>query len=203
VRGQVEGTFEVRLDFENGVGTLESLNAVLSKVEGNFDPDTWQPIEWGQYFLDSSSYFDPFRPPFTGTLMPAAYRPLGPQTLTAEHWAPYLGVPTSQIPTEVSYWLFQGVGFESAPANSWILYFDGLTRSPDGRTASVGASFLIYFEENRAQLSYYIPINDAVPSIAAASARLIPEPSSLTLGCLMLCWLCASRCSNGRARRCS
>jgi hypothetical protein len=127
VRGEVEGTFEVSLDFENGVGTLHSLNAQLSNVEGNFGPNIWQPIEWHQEFLDPSSHYDRYRPPYTGKLLQATYRPLGPATLTAEHRAPYLGVPITQIPTEVNYWLFQGVGFEPAPADSWILIpnFDG------------------------------------------------------------------------------
>jgi hypothetical protein len=203
VRGQVLGTFEVDLDFENGVGTLHSLDARLHNIEGNFGEGVWQPIDWhSQFFLDPSSRYDRYRPPYSGVLMPAGYRPLGPQSITDEHRAPYIGIPTSQIPTEVAYWLFQGVGFEPAPANSWILYFDGRVPNPDGLTVSIGASFLIYFEKNQARFSYYVPIDDAVPSIAAASATLIPEPSGVTLGALMMCWLCASRSRIGLARRC-
>jgi hypothetical protein len=169
VRGHVDGTFEVDLDFENGVGTLRTLNAQLSNVEGYFGPDMWLPIEWDEEFFNAPFLSDLYRPPYTGVLRRASYRPLGPATITEEHWAPYVGVPTSQIPLEVSYWLFLGVGFEPAPPDSWILY-------PDG---SLGASFLIYFEGNVANFAYQIPIIDAVPSIAAASATLIPEPASL------------------------
>lgn len=194
VRGKVDGNFTVDLDFDDGVGTLQLLNARLSDVEGNFGPNNWQSIAWGDEFLESSSYYDHYRPPYTGTLMPAAYRPLGPATLTAEHLMPYIGVPTSQIPTEVNWWLFQGVGFEPAPADAWVLYFNGLVPEPDGLTYSVGASFLIYFEQDRAQFSYYIPILDAVPSITAASAKLVPEPTSIALTSFMLYWLCG-RCN--------
>jgi hypothetical protein len=201
VRGHVNGTFEVSLDFEKGVGTLHALNAQLSNAEGNFGADIFRPIEWREEFLESSSHYDRYRPPYTGVLIPATYRPLGPASATAEHRAPYVGVPGSQIPTEINYWLFQGVGYEPAPADSWILRFDGRIPNPDGQTVSIGASFLIYFEGNRAQFSYYIPIIDAVPSIAAASAVLIPEPSGLVLGCLMPCWLCATRSWNGLTRR--
>jgi hypothetical protein len=110
-------------------------------------------------------------------------------------------VPKSQIPIDIDYWLSLGVGFEPAPSNAWILYFDGLIPIPDGRSSFLGASFLIYFEEDRAKFSYYVPIIDAVPSIAAASAVLIPEPSVLLLGSLMLCWLCATRSWNGLTSR--
>jgi hypothetical protein len=188
IRGQVEGAFEVTLDFEHGVGTLNTLDARLSNVEGIFDANIWQPIEWAQEFLLPGDRYDLYRPPYSGVLTPAAFRPLGPGTLTAAHMAPYLGVPTSQIPTEVDRWLSEGVGFEAAPAESWILYFDGVVENPDDQSASLGASFLIYFEENHADFSYYIPIIDAVPSIAAASAMLVPEPTGIALMCLVLTW---------------
>jgi hypothetical protein len=188
IRGQVEGAFEVTLDFEHGVGTLNTLDARLNNFEGNFGVNVWQPIEWGQQFLPPVSSYDLYRPPYSGVLTPATFRPLGPGTLTAAHMAPYLGVPRSQIPTEVERWLSDGVGFEPAPAESWVLYFHGAIKSPDGQLAFLGANFLIYFEENRADFSYSIPIIDASPSIAAASARLVPEPAGIALMCLALCW---------------
>jgi hypothetical protein len=193
VHGKVQGNFAVSLDFEHRVGTLHTLNVQLNDVEGNFGVNVWQPISWHQEFLSPHSSYDVYRPPYSGVLMPAAYRPLGPESLTDAQRAAFIGVPGSQMPIEVNYWLSQGVGFEPAPANSWILYFDGSIPHPDGMTISVGASFLIYFEQNRAQLSYYVPIIDAVPSIAAASAMLTPEPTGVTLAFLLLCFLCGSR----------
>ena len=201
IRGRVEGAFEVTLDFEHGIGTLNTLDAQLNNVEGNFGVNIWQPIEWGREFLVPGSRYDQYRPPYIGVLTPAAFRPLGPGTLTAAHMAPYLGVPTSQIPTEVDRWLSEGVGFEPAPAESWILYFHGVVESPDGQSASLGANFLIYFEENHADFSYYIPIIDAVPSIAAASATLVPEPSGIALMCLALYWTSTIRRRIGLSKK--
>jgi hypothetical protein len=193
VRSQIEGSFEVDFDFENGVGTLQSLNVQLSAVEGFFYPTGWRPIQWDVEFFDARIYGDGYRPPYTGVLTPATYRPLGDELLTAEHLAPFVGVPWRELPTEIRYWYLQGIGFEPAPANAWVLYFDGLTRHPDGQTVSGGASFLLYLQGDRAELSYEIPVSDAVTSLRAASAMLIPEPSALIGGYWIACCLLASR----------
>lgn len=203
VRAHVEGTFEVRLDYDQGVGTLLSLDARLKGAEGNYGPEIWQPIDWPQEFLGSDRYFDSYRPPFNGILKPAEYRPLGPGTLTAEQMAPYIGVPTSEIPESIAYWLFQGIGFEPAPPESWILSFDGALRSPNGSTTTIAASYNIYFEGKGSFFSYYVPIIDAVPSISAASATLVPEPIGLCMVCVALVCLLAGRPRLGLTRRCN
>ena len=82
IRGRVEGAFEVTLDFEHGIGTLNTLDSQLNNVEGNFGVNIWQPIEWGREFLVPGSRYDQYRPPYIGVLTPAAFRPLGPGTLT-------------------------------------------------------------------------------------------------------------------------
>jgi hypothetical protein len=179
VRAKVEGTFEVSLDFDQRKGTLLSLDAHLVNAEGGFGPDGWQPIYWQSEFLGTDRFDDRYRPPFPGVLQPADFRPLGPGTRTAAHFDPYIGLPSSQIPQPIPLWLDQGVGFEVAPANSWLLSFNGALPSPDGMTISIVASYNIYLEGNFAWLTYYIPIIDAVPSIAAAVAVQIPEPALL------------------------
>lgn len=162
VRAQVEGTFAVSLDNSQGVGTLLSLDARLTNAEGSFGPDTWQPIEWQQEFFGGSRFYDRYRPPFSGLLKPAEYRPLGPGTLTDEHREPFIGLPGSEIPQSISYLKSLGVGFEPAPENSWILAFDGVKRSPDGQYTSIVSSYSIYIEGDEAFFSYYVPIIDAV-----------------------------------------
>jgi hypothetical protein len=187
LRGHVEGDFEVTLDFENGVGTLNTLDAELLNVEGNFGGDNWKPYAWEREFLPAGYYDDRLRPPYTGVLFPAARRPLGPGTLTNEHMAPYVGLRNSQLPDDVRLWFFQGVGFEPAPADSWILYFDGTLKTADERVTRIVSKFLIYFEGNRASFSYDVPIIDATPSIAAASAMRVPEPGQMAS---LFLWLC-------------
>jgi hypothetical protein len=186
VRARVQGAFEASLNYEQRVGTLLSLNARLTDAEGSFGAGNWQPIEWRQEFLNASHHYDRYRPPFAGSLKPAEYRPLGPGTLTPEHWEPYIGLPGSEIPEQIGFWLSQGIGFEPAPADSWILYFDGALRSPDGTSTSIVASYNIYFEGDEALFSYYVPIDDAVPSIAAARATLVPEPAGLSAASMVL-----------------
>src|SRR3989304_4410801 len=46
VRAHVEGTFEVRLDYDPGVGTRLSLDARLEGAEGNYGPEIWEPKDW-------------------------------------------------------------------------------------------------------------------------------------------------------------
>lgn len=177
VRARIEGTFQVSLDFEKGNGTLLSLDAHLVNPEGYFGLNGWQPVPWQAEFLSANPLNDIYRPPYPGILQAAEYRPLGPATLTEAHYGPYIGMPVSQIPPSILFWMDQGVGFESAPKDSWLLSFNGALPSPDGVTIRFGASYNIYLEGNSAWLTYYVPIEDAVPSIAAAAAIRIPEPT--------------------------
>lgn len=185
VRARVEGTFEVDLDFEQGIGTLLSLDARLAGAEGLFGENNWQSVAWQSDFFYPGILYDRYRPPFSGTLMPADFRPLGPGTLTPEHRAPYIGVPTSEIPDTIAYWMSNRIGFEPAPEDSWILSFDGAVRNPDG-TVFYAATYIIYFEGNDASLTYNVPVDDALPSIRAAGAQLVPEPSGFVIACVGL-----------------
>jgi hypothetical protein len=197
-RGEVDGNFTVELDFAHGVGSLHSLNAGLSHVDANYGANDWRPIEWPREFLRPGSTYDPYRPPYTGVLYPATNRPLGPATLTNEMSDPYLGMMWNQIPADIRYWLGQGVGFEPAPANSWLLYFNGLIPDAAPGATNVGASFLIYFEKNTARFSYELPIIDATPIIAAANAKLVPEPASAIVTWSMLTLMCVGRVDHRR-----
>lgn len=187
-RAQIEGTFEVELDHELGMGTLLSLDAHLTNFEGLFDDGLWLPFGLDHEFLGPGRRYDRYRPPFDGVYEPAEYRPLGPDSWTHEHTQPFIGVPLSEIPDPLVNWLFNGVGFEPAPADSWMLKFDGRLPNPDGFSTSIVASYNIYFEGNEALFSYNIPVIDLVESIASARAVLVPEPGTISMTCFALGW---------------
>lgn len=195
IRAMVEGSFEVELDHELGFGTLLSLDAQLTNSEGLFGENLWQPFGSDREFLGPSSFYDKYRPPFKGILEPAAYRPLGPDSLTAEQRQQFIGVRPSEIPDPIDYWMSNRIGFETAPADSWLLTFNsriaGLT-NPNG-TIAIVASFNIYFEDDQALLTYNLPIIDNTQSITAARAFLTPEPASISLTCFAMCWMFALR----------
>ena len=202
-RARLEGTFQVSLDRELGVGTLLTVEARLVGNEGLFGEGLWLPYGVERDFLPAGTFYDSYRPPITGVYAPALFRPLGPNTATLEHFQQIAGIPESKAPTIVQRWLMQNVGFEPARTNAWSLSFDGNLPIPDGHTVAILSSFDIYFEENAALLTYTLPIIDASPEISAARAVLVPEPSGLWLVIVGL--IVASdfrqRVSSGRALR--
>jgi hypothetical protein len=209
-RSRVEGTFQVELDPELGVGTLLSLDARLTGSEGLFGDGLWRPFGSDRAFLRTSSWYDRYRPPFGGMLAPAQYRPLGPDTLTSEHLAEsatelspgVMAVRWSDLPDPLNDWSLHGIGFEPAPINSWMLLFEGTLPKPDGRSAAVVADYSIYFEGSEAIFSYNLPIIDATESIVAARAVLVPEPATigLEMGCIAMGWALLRRRRNAHGR---
>jgi hypothetical protein len=200
-RARVEGTFQVGLDRNSGVGSLISLDARLVDSEGLFGSGLWQPYGSERDFLVAEPRYDRFRPPFEGELAPADYRPLGPDTLANTHSQMFTGVSLVNIPAPVGSWLLQDVGFEPAPADSWSLIFNGQIPHPDGRIVSLVSPYDIYFEGTEAFLTYTIPIMDAWQTISAARATLIPEPSGLCLLLLGLWALCQRELIHNRIRQ--
>jgi hypothetical protein len=202
-RARLKGTFQVSLDRELGIGTLLAVEARLVGNEGLFGEGHWLPYGDEKDFLPAGTFYDSYRPPFTGVYAPAHFRPLGPNTATLAHFQQFAGIPKSKAPTIVQRWLMQKVGFEPAPTNAWSLSFDGNLPLPDGYTVAILSSFDIYFEEDSALLTYSLPIIDASPEISAARAVLVPEPSGLWLVIvgLILASEFRQRVPSGRALR--
>ena len=193
MRARVEGTFEVEIDRELGVGTLVSLNAHLTNSEGRFADAGWQPLGSDREFLEPGRFYDPFRPRFGGVFEAAVYRPLGPGTKTNAHRQQFVGLPLSEYPRPIVDWLNNGVGYEAAPANSWMLDFDGVVPNLANGTTGFFASYNIYFEANEAFLTYDLPIIDGPEAIVAARAFLIPEPTGLGITWLVIAWMIGYR----------
>ncbi len=196
-RSRLEGTFNVQLDPELGVGALLSLDARLTHSEGLYSDGFWRPYGEDRVFSAVDRLYGPYRLPLSGTLSAAEYRPSSSDTPTFERLpdpselsaqATALGLPLSLEPYRYSP--PSCMTFPSAPPGAQILLSDGLQFNAEGLGWATAPGYSIYFEGEEASFSFLYPAIDLYEGISSARAVLVPEPAAIGLGmvCIGVSW---------------
>lgn len=165
VRARVEGTFQVELDFEDGVGTLLSLDARVTGREALMADLLWQPYGSDHNLHGPHTLYDRFRVPVVGNVM---------------------SVPAGG-------WSFQCGSSEYMTIDLRAPSADGGLPFPSDYTSiglRVAVNYDIYFEDREAVFSYDSSITNWTQSIIAARAVLVPEPAAIALGIVGMGMIC-------------